>query len=196
MTTRRPLAAEAAEPVAEAEIKLEITAEAFAAIARAVEAHGFTATGEEEIVDHYLAYQASEIAGFEFTRLRVVDGRSYLLTEKRWTRDAEGHPVRLEEERPLSPIEFGRLLPPDRVVPCLAKRRRNFRGMIDDLPAVISLDRLELPGRTRHFVECEVLTTPERSRETRERLVAWARANLPVGSAPEAPSMLQLVLEG
>ncbi|MBM3497467.1 MAG: CYTH domain-containing protein [Armatimonadetes bacterium] len=183
-----------AQAVAEAEVKVELASEAFAAIPPRLRALGFEATGEQELIDHYLAFRESPIRGFEFTRVRVIDRQASVLTQKRWVRDAAGHPVRLEEERTLSPTELEALLPPERPVPSLAKRRSNFCGRIDDLPALVSLDCLELEGRTRYFVECEVRTRPEHSRETRERLLAWMRANLPVGDAAEAPTMLELLL--
>jgi hypothetical protein len=183
-----------AREVAEAEVKLEVGAEAFAALPGQLQALGLRAGEEERIVDRYLWFRASPNGGFDFRRAREIDGRSFVLTEKRWALDAAGRPVRLEDERLLSPAEFGQLIQEAPSCPSLRKRRWDFRGRVDGLSAVVSLDRLELRGQTRWFLECEVLSPPELAADTRERLLSWLRASLPLADATEAPTMLELLL--
>jgi len=182
------------EATAEAEIKIRLGVEEFARLPGVLVELGFAPAGEETLTDYYLDYARSPLGGYDFTRLREIDGGKYLITQKHWTRDTEGQAIRLEEERELSPEEAERLLR-ESTPRTLRKRRREYRGQIGGHPATIDIDALELSGTEQYFLECEMLVTPELAAQARADITAWMRAHLPVGDFNEAPSMLELLLK-
>lgn len=181
------------EPLAEVEIKIRISAEEFARLPGTLAALGFVPAGEETLTDHYLDYARSLLGGYDFTRLRVMDGGKYLLTQKHWVRDAGGQAIRLEEERELSAEEANRLLR-EGTPHTLHKRRWEYRGLIDDHAATVDIDALELMGTEQYFLECEMLVSPDQAAQARADIIAWMRVHLPVSDFREAPSMLELLL--
>ncbi len=181
-------------PLAEVEIKIRLSAEEFARMPAVLPALAFSFSAESALTDYYLHYARGARGGYDFTRLRARGG-TFLLTRKQWTTDAQGHPVRLEEEHAVSAAEAKRLLAAAPGALLLRKHRWDYRGCIDRHAATISLDALELRGETRYFLECEVIIAPAEAAAARERLRAWMRDHLPAGDQTEAPSMLELLLD-
>ncbi len=184
----------ASTPLAEAEYKIRLTAEEFAAMPAALVALGFTPAGDRALRDDYLDYRPSPVGGWDYTRLRTADGDRYVLAEKRWTVDAHGHPVRLEEERTVTREEAEAALRQATIIRTLQKRRWTYHGTLDGRDAEIVLDALEMRGTTEYFLECELRVPPEEFTQTRRRIVAWMGAHLPAGDFSQAPSMLQMLL--
>lgn len=88
-------------PLAEAEVKVRLTTEEYAALPAALAALGFTPAGAGALTDYYLDFAKSPLRGYDFTRLRFENG-AYALTVKRWATGAGGAPIRLEEEREIA----------------------------------------------------------------------------------------------
>lgn len=181
--------------LAEAEVKYEISAEEFRQMPAVLRELGFTWWKDEALTDYYLYYATSPVRGYDYTRVREVDGE-LTLTRKAWEPDLQGHPVRLEEERALSRAEFTELLATAGDAPVLRKHRTSYRGTIDDDAATVVLDTLHRDATVHYYLECEMLVPPEHAHDARTRLAAWVHATLPVSSDHEAPSMLELLLAG
>lgn len=179
---------------AEVEIKIELTADEYTTLPKALSRLAFTLSGTEALSDYYLRYERAPQGGYNFLRLRAVDDAGYFRTEKRWSNDAEGHPLRLEDETALTAEAFNSMLAAAHNPLSLQKLRTNFHGTIDGYPATISLDRLQFPRQTRYFLECEVMTPPMEAYAAREAIHTWMQAHLPVTELSEAPSMLELLL--
>jgi len=182
------------EKTAEAEIKIRLNAGEFARLPGALAELGFAPAGEETLTDYYLDYSRSPHGGYDFTRLREIDGGKFLLTRKNWIRDTAGQAIRLEEERELDTEEAERLLR-ESTARTLHKQRREYRGRIGGQLATIDIDALELAGTGQYFLECEMLVSPDRAAQAREDILAWMRSKLPVSDLTEAPSMLELLLK-
>ncbi len=180
--------------VAEVEVKIALDAAEFAALPAALARLGFTLAGTETLRDYYLTFARSPHGGYDFLRLRAVGDDAFFRTEKRWDVDAGGHPLRLEDEHPLTAAEFTALLQAAVAPLSLCKRRSDFHGVVAGRPATVSLDCLELPRQTCYFLECEVMTPPAEAHAARAAVRAWMQAHLPVRSLAEAPSMLELLL--
>jgi adenylate cyclase class IV len=178
---------------AEAEVKIALRAEEYDRLPTRLQALGFQPAGNSALVDYYVRYAPSASGGWNFLRLRVQDGATYLLTRKEWVRDAQGHAVRLEEEHPVPAAEAQRLLAETPTALKLEKDRREFIGDIQHESATIVLDHLLLGGQPHYFLECEVMTTPERAQQVRDTLFTWMRATLDVQATTEAMSMLELI---
>jgi len=179
---------------AEAEIKIRLSADEFARLPGALAELGFAPAGEEILTDYYLDFAPSPLGGYDFTRLREIDGGKYLLTQKHWVRDAGGQAVRMEEEREVDVEEAERLLR-ESTPRILRKRRREYHGLIGARTAAIDIDELELAGKEQYFLECEMLVPRDEAARAREEIIDWMRAHLPVSDFTEAPSMLELLLK-
>ncbi|HEY3378011.1 MAG TPA: CYTH domain-containing protein [Armatimonadota bacterium] len=181
--------------LAEAEIKLALTAAEHAQLPARLEALAFRFDGEETLTDYYLEYARSPYGGsWDFTRLRRRDGARYLLTKKRWASGTGAQPVRLEDETAVDADTAGKMLDAATAPPTLTKRRQTYKGRIADRDASIALDQLQLGDATRYFLECEVMTSAEDAAAVRETLKAWVRAQLCIAATEEAPSMLDQLL--
>lgn len=179
---------------AEVEIKIELTEGEYTTLPAVLSHLSFTPSGTEALHDYYLHYARAPQGGYNFLRLRAVDDTGYFRTEKRWSSDTEGHPLRLEDETALTAEAFNAMLAAAHDALSLQKFRTNFHGTSDGRPATISLDRLQFPRQTRYFLECEVMTPPEEAHAAREAIHTWMQAHLPVADLHEAPSMLELLL--
>ena len=178
--------------MAEAEVKIRLTAEEFARLPGVLADLGFSPTSVHDLTDHYLDYTRSSPGGYDLTRLRAA-GDTWLLTEKHWVRDAGGQAVRLEDEREITAAEAANLLR-EATPATLKKRRWEYHGPLAGSTAAIALDRLVLSGRTLYFLECELLVPRDQAAQARENILTWMHAHLPVHDYNEAPSMLELLL--
>ena len=178
---------------AEAEIKVALTEDEFAALPAILRKLAFVPERKARIIDYYIAYAPSSLGGYDFTRLRVVDGHEHLITEKRWIHDAHGQSIRLEEEYELSAAEFRLRLNKAESYLSLDKQRLSFFGRIEGQDAHAVLDHLVLDNRAYYFLECEVITTPALAADTRQDILQWMREHLPLRDIREAPSMLELL---
>lgn len=180
--------------VAEAEVKIALTAEESARLPGLLARLSFLPVGEEALTDYYLSYAVSPHGGWDFIRLRQVNAGTYLFTEKRWSHDSQGRAIRLETEYLLPAEEFSDRLAAGTPL-MLQKTRVTFAGRIGTNEAHIVLDRLELHSRQYHFLECEMLTAPDGAADAREEILAWMRRHLALGAElHEAASMLELLL--
>ena len=179
-------------PLAEAELKIRLSAEDFTRLPAMLAVCGFTRKGEEALTDTYLAYHRARRGGYDFFRLREQGG-AFRLTRKQWTSDARGHAVRTEDERDLTAAEAERLRAASPEAPVLHKRRTDFHGTIGGQPAVVSLDALDLGGATHYFLEAERRVPVAQAEAARARIRAWLR-DLLGRDVEEASSMLELLL--
>jgi len=182
-------------PTAEAEVKIRLSADEFRRLPAVLEHLGFRRAGEEALTDYYLEYARSSHGSYDFVRLRAQGDDHYLLTQKRWMTDAQGHQVRAEEERDISAEEAAALRAHHPQAPVLRKTRTDFRGQLAGKTGTVSLDALELNGAPHYFLEAELLVPVEEGAAAREAIYAWMREQLPVQDFNEAPSMLELLLE-
>ncbi len=183
------------EPTAEAEIKVAVTAAEVAALPARLTAAGFARRGEEALTDSYLDFTRAATGEYDFRRLRDVGDATCTLTEKRWATAPDGTRVRLEEERPVPRAEcvaLTRDVPAARV---LRKRRVTYTGTVAGAPASVVLDSLTLAGAESWYLECEILTTPAQAGAARTAITAWLTDALGLTPRPEAPSMLELLLQ-
>jgi len=178
---------------AEAEIKVALTEDEFTALPAILRKLGFVPERKIRIIDYYIAYAPSPLGGYDFTRLRVMDGHEHWITEKRWIRDAHEKAIRLEEEYELSAAEFRLRLNKAESYLSLDKQRLSFFGRIEGQDAHAVLDHLVLEDRSYYFLECEVITTPALAADTRQDILQWMREHLPLRDIREAPSMLELL---
>lgn len=182
-------------PLAEAEVKYALSAEEFRTLPVALERLAFTPGPVSRLTDNYLHYEPSARGGWDYTRLRLIEDKGYRLTRKQWTRDAQGQPVRLEEEHAINAKEAQRLLAEASAPVTLVKTRREFFGALGTHHVTVALDDLLLGDSHRYFLECEVMTAPEQAQAMRAELTAWIHAALPVKAREEAPTMLEIVRE-
>ena len=183
------------QPVAEAEVKLQLRDDnEYHQVFATLQQLAFTPLGRESLTDDYLEYARSEYGGYNFTRLRRPQGGSVLLTRKQWVLDAHGEAVRMEEEREIDEASASRLLHEHPGALRLQKERVTLTGVIPPYQATVVLDRLCLRGADYYFLECEVLTSRDAAQQTRQQLLQWARATLPITAVEEAPSMLEWLL--
>jgi hypothetical protein len=179
--------------VVEVELKVEVPPTLVAELPLSLQALGWVPEGCEAITDYYLEFTPSPLGGYDFVRVRTVNG-AYQWTRKRWAPDPSGASMRLEEEHALTPLAFQAAVDGAGTALQLVKVRRPFAGRIDAWAATIVLDTLTLGGPPRTFLECEILTTPPQAAAARLAIQAWVRAHLPGLPLTEAPSMLALLL--
>ncbi len=182
-----------ATPLAEAEVKIALSADEYQRLPERVLTLGFQSRGSSALIDYYLHYTHSESGGWDFLRLRVQDGATYWLTRKEWVRDARGQAVRMEEEHAIPTAQAAHLLSENPNALQLQKSRREFSGEIAGEPASIVLDALQLGEQLHYFIECEVMTSAERAQQVRDSLLYWIHATLDIASTTEAKSMLELI---
>jgi adenylate cyclase class IV len=179
--------------MAEAEVKIQLSADEFARLPALLQELGFTSGAVEHLTDYYLDYTASPHGGWDYSRLRMIDGARCLFTTKHWILDAAGQNVRLEEERALEQEECDRRLNAATSYLSLAKERWNYHGQLHGQPATVVLDHLRHQRGDLYFLECEVLVPPEQSHQMRQEIWAWIRRYLPVRATTEAMTMLELI---
>ena len=182
------------KPVAEAEVKIRLTAEEFQQLPAVLVRLGFTRAREEELTDYYQEYARSPDGGYDFIRLRTKGDDRYLLTQKRWVIDAQGNAVRTEAEREIGADEFAAMRAQHPRAPVLHKTRVDFHGKIAGQSGTISLDALELNGARHYFLEAELLVPVEEGEQARKAIRDWMLVQLPGCDLTEAPSMLELLL--
>ena len=179
---------------AEAEVKVEISRSEYARLQRRLAKLGFAPLAPQQITDYYLSRRRSRSGGWDFVRLRHVEGRGWWLTRKTWVGTADGGWVREErEERVLRArgLQMAEAVPERNV---LRKTRLNFRGVAEGLRATASLDGVHLGENRRYFLECEVRALAAAYAETRANIRRWQKVSLHLSDRPEAPSMLELLL--
>lgn len=181
--------------VAEVEVKFQVMSAEYIHLLVKIRQLRFRQAPDEYLTDYYLDFARSAVAGYDFTRLRWPEDGAILLTHKKWVKDDDGNPVRIEDESTIEKADAQRLLKKNPRVRKLEKKRLTFHGTIPPHVATIVLDQLSLRYDNYCFIECEVLTTLEKAENIRQQLFDWVIINLPIAARQEAPSMLEIILQ-
>lgn len=177
--------------IAEAEVKFSITKKKYNTLPLLLEKKGFSFEKTIHIVDYFKDIKKTNL-GWNFTRLRLINDKMYLLTVKKWSLDKKNHKVRIEDEHKITKAKFETLIHRG-IKTILTKNRSDYDGIINGFKSTISLDLIEINNGSKYFIECEVLTSIERSHEVRKLLAKWLKKELNINTIHEAPSMLDLL---
>lgn len=176
----------------ETEVKYKIRATDVAEIIIRAKDEGFVASESEAIRDCFLSIAPSPHGGWDFVRLRSVDGLTFCRTEKRWIADTAGRRIRLEKEREIAESTFKRLSR-KRMGVEIRKERTNLKGRAFGRKITVSIDAVTVGGKTYHFIEGEAITDVESSHSVRAEIQSWLHRTLGVRAKKEAPSMLDFI---
>lgn len=176
----------------ETEVKYKIRASDVPRIVDRAKRAGFAASRSEAVRDCFLSINPSPHGGWDFVRLRDVDGRAFYRTEKLWICDKGGRRVRQEIERSLTAPYFKRLTKKKMGVE-IQKDRTNLRGRIGGRKITLSIDAVAVNGKIYHFIEGEAITDVESSHAIREEIKAWLHDTLEINTTREAPGMLDFI---
>lgn len=182
------------EPLAEAEVKLEINKNEFLTIQKKLQEIGYVSNDEELLRDYFLEYEVSPHGGWNLRRLREIDNKTYFLTQKKWVLDKTGVKVRSEVENKLEKAEAVKLLQEYKSSPFVDKRRLTFINEADEnSPYTVALDALEIKEHSYYFVECELLTTLDQASAAREEIFSFLWEELKITKREESPGILDFV---
>lgn len=182
------------EPLAEAEVKLEINKVEFLTIQKRLQAIGYVSNDEEILRDYFLEYKVSPHGGWDLRRLRKINNETYFLTQKKWVLDKAGIKVRSENENELEKEAANKLLQEYKSSPFVDKRRLTFINEADEnSPYTVALDALEINEHHYYFVECELLTTLDQASAAREKIFSFLWEALEITEREEAPGILDFV---
>lgn len=179
---------------AEAEVKFKLLKKEFNDLPEILHKKGYKLKSRESLVDYFVKREKSKHKGWDFTRIRVVDGDKFILTEKKWVLDNNNNPVRLEDEKFISDNDFKKIGSKNKKMLSVSKERINFRGEISNNKATVSMDNLKINNKNYYFLEAEVITVPSKSAEIRDSIKRWVIKELRVKNTKEAPSILDFVL--
>ena len=75
----------------ESEVKIQLTKNEFIKISKKILEKDFSLASSNKINDYYLDKSRSRYGGWDFNRLRSIDGSKYVFTNKKWLLDQDGH---------------------------------------------------------------------------------------------------------
>ena len=174
----------------ESEVKIQLTKDEFSKISKKIIEKGFSLVSSNKISDYYLKKLQSKHGGWDFDRLRSVDDSKYIFTNKEWSLDQNGYKVRNEDEKEVSIQEFQKLIKNYSVL--INKNRTNYKGLLFNKPATISLDELHV-NQNYYFIECEIMTDIKDASIIRKKIFQWMKDELKLKDKKEALSMLGFI---
>ena len=177
--------------IVEAEVKFLISKNKYKSLLLLLDKKIIKTRKEEYIEDYFKNIKKTKL-GWSFKRWRLIDGKKFLITEKKWSIDKKGNKVRLEDEHEITKASFNKSISKG-IKAKLSKKRSDYSLVISGLKATISLDHLIVKNNSSYFIECEVMTSINKSFEVRNVLTKWLEKELHINIKGEAPSMLDLL---
>ncbi|PIT89295.1 MAG: hypothetical protein COU27_01065 [Candidatus Levybacteria bacterium CG10_big_fil_rev_8_21_14_0_10_36_7] len=172
----------------ETEYKLPVSYEEFIAIKPA------SFDRQSKLKDYFFNISKFDEKGWNFTRIRVYDGKQYEKTQKTW-KLLNGDRVREEVERESSLEELNDFITKNPNFPLLTKNRIDWQLDFNNEPAKMSLDEVILPDKTLYFLETEIDVPEELSHSIRGDLKNWMLETFNLTDRPEGQGMMSLVQE-
>lgn len=178
--------------MAEVEIKIELPAMLYKRISAILLNNGFVFESIEEQIDYYLDFEKNA-DGYNFKRLRIINGKKAFITEKRW-QNQDGDKIRVESEFEINNDEKDSLIAGN--VQHIAKKCRvNYTGIYDGYEMHISEDTLFLRKSIKHLLECEILTSIEDAKKAKSIIIKWFSDVLDMNELIISPSILEQIME-
>ena len=178
----------------ETEIKLELNEEEFGLCQAKLVGLGCVEAKRSFLTDYFFNIEKFDDKGWNFTRIRVYDGKNYEKTRKVWELNSKGERIRREEEEESSELELNEVVASGNYFKA-EKVRTDYQGKMFDLPCVFSFDKLAFSDETRYFMEAELDGVPEdESDSIRVKMKEWLLNNLNLTDRSEGIGMMKLVL--
>jgi len=179
----------------ETELKLELSPKEFEICQQKVLALGYAKVKESTLADYFFEIEKFDDKGWNFTRIRVYDGRDYEKTKKIWKLNEKGERIREEEESASDETKLADRLNSGEKYLSAKKTRTDYQGELLGFSATFSFDKVAFPDETRYFMEAELADVPtDRSDSIRVEIKSWLLEKLNLTDRPEGIGMMKLVL--
>ncbi len=182
------------ENIAEVEIKIELSESQYRHISPILLSNGFLFDSVEEQTDYYLVFEKAD-NGYNFKRLRLIEGTpNALLTEKSWI-IADSEKIRIENESEILNNEAKLLISESQVEYIAKKMRFNYNGNYQGYNLNICEDILFLKNSKKHLLECEIITTVSDAKKAKDIIFSWFKDVLSIEDVVISPSILEMIIE-